>query len=116
LKINHTFSNNDILPIIILKNFFFFSKFLVGGIVDLFKNRVFAVVKTIPAGKTMTYKDVARLAGNPKATRAVGAILRTNYDAEIPCHRVIRTDGSLAGYNRGIEKKKELLRQEALLL
>ena len=77
-----------------------------------FKQKVFNVVKSIPKGKTLTYKEVAVLAGNPKASRAVGAVLKTNYDPHIPCHRVVRSDGSLGGYNRGAQKKKELLKKE----
>jgi O-6-methylguanine DNA methyltransferase len=48
----------------------------------------------------MTYKEVAARAGNPKAARAVGAVMRTNYDPSIPCDRVIASDGSMGGYNR----------------
>ncbi|MBI4268247.1 MGMT family protein [Candidatus Uhrbacteria bacterium] len=78
-----------------------------------FRERVFAAVKTIEKGNVLSYKDVARKAGNPKAARAVGAILKTNYDSAIPCHRVIRSDGSLGGYNRGgIMRKKCLLARE----
>jgi methylated-DNA-[protein]-cysteine S-methyltransferase len=81
-----------------------------------FKSAVLSIVKSIPEGKTLTYKQVATLAGNEKASRAVGAILRTNYDTHIPCHRVIRIDGKLGGYNRGgIEKKKEILVKEGAL-
>lgn len=60
----------------------------------------------------MSYKEVATLAGNPKAARAIGNILNKNYDPEIPCHRVIRSDGKCGGYNRGSENKKILLQQE----
>ena len=61
----------------------------------------------------MTYKEVARRAGNPKAARAVGAIMRTNRNPDIPCHRVIRSDGSLGGYNRGgTERKRQILERE----
>ena len=60
----------------------------------------------------MTYGEVAELAGNPKASRAVGNILHKNYNKAIPCHRVIRSDGKLGGYNRGPENKKELLKKE----
>jgi len=59
--------------------------------------------------------EVARRAGNPKAFRAVGNILNKNYNPDIPCHRVIRSDGSVGGYNRGEEKKKEILKREATL-
>ncbi len=58
----------------------------------------------------MTYGEVARRAGNPRAARAVGTIMRANYDPTVPCHRVVRSDGTLGGYNRGVERKRELLR------
>lgn len=76
------------------------------------RNRVLAVVKKIKRGKTLTYGEVARQAGNPGAARAVGAILHTNYDPTIPCHRVVKSDGALGGYNRGIRKKQFLLQKE----
>ena len=78
-----------------------------------FKTKVLEIVKQIPAGKTLSYGQVAVLAGSPKAARAVGMIMSQNYNLEVPCHRVIRADGKLAGYNRGgIAKKKELLEKE----
>ncbi|HEY4514082.1 MAG TPA: MGMT family protein [Candidatus Paceibacterota bacterium] len=77
-----------------------------------FREKVLAVVAGIPKGKTLAYKEVARRAGNPKAARAVGAIMRANNDPQIPCHRVIRSDGSLGGFNRGAELKKKLLKRE----
>ena len=80
-----------------------------------FKQKVLEVVRKIPKGKTLTYKEVATLAGNPKAYRAVGNILNKNYDPEIPCHRVIRSDGKLGGYNRGEKMKKEKLEKEGAL-
>ena len=58
---------------------------------------------------------VAKRAGNQKSARAVGAILRANSDPKIPCHRVIRSNGTLGGYNRGPKKKRNLLMQEGLL-
>ena len=74
------------------------------------------VIKKIPKGKTLSYRKVAARAGNPNAARAVGAILKTNYDPKIPCHRVIRSDGGLGGYNRGgIKQKKKLLQRENAL-
>lgn len=78
-----------------------------------FKEKVFSVVRRIPKGKTLTYKEVARKAGSPRAYRAVGNIISTNYDPKIPCHRVIRSDGGMGGYNRGIAMKIKLLREEA---
>lgn len=79
-----------------------------------FKEKVLEVVRSIPKGKTMTYAEVAKKAGNSKAYRAVGNILNKNYNPLIPCHRVVRSDGSLGGYNRGAKKKKELLLKERM--
>ena len=81
-----------------------------------FREKVLSVVRKIPKGGSMTYKQVATKAGNPRAARAVGAIMRTNYDPEIPCHRVVRSDGSLGSYNRGgIRRKREILMEEKAL-
>ena len=81
-----------------------------------FAIRVHKIVAEIPKGKTMTYKEVATKAGNPHAARAVGAIMRTNYDETIPCHRVVRTDGGFGDYNRGgTLRKQEILRREGAL-
>ncbi|MFA5714494.1 MAG: MGMT family protein [Candidatus Paceibacterota bacterium] len=79
---------------------------------ESFKEGVLEVVRNIPKGKVMTYKEVAKRIGSPKASRAVGNILNKNYDTSIPCHRVIRSDGSIGGYNRGSKKKEELLKKE----
>jgi len=81
-----------------------------------FKQKVLEVVKKIPKGKTLTYKEVAKKAGNARAWRAVGNILSKNYNPSIPCHRVIRSDGKIGGYNRGEERKKKLLKQEGCIL
>ena len=81
---------------------------------NLFSNKVKEIVKKIPKGKTLSYKEVAVLAGNPKSARAVARIMSANYDPEIPCHRVIRSDGSLGGYNRGGEQaKRDILEAES---
>ena len=77
-----------------------------------FQSRVYAEVKKIPRGKTLTYKDVAQRMGSPRSARAVGNALNKNYDPEIPCHRVVKSDGTVGGYNRGSEKKKEILDSE----
>ncbi len=66
-----------------------------------FTDRVRQIVRNIPKGKTMTYSAVATKAGNPKAARVVGSIMKANYDPEIPCHRVVRSDGNVGDYNRG---------------
>ena len=71
-----------------------------------FKEKVFSVVKKIPRGKILTYGEVARRAGSPRASRAVGSILKTNYSKDIPCHRVIRSDGKrfLQKASKGVGK------------
>ena len=79
-----------------------------------FRKKVLVVVSKIPRGETLTYKKVAELAGSPKAYRAVGNVLHTNFDPKIPCHRVVRSDGRLGGYNRGTRYKLRLLRQEGV--
>lgn len=82
-----------------------------------FAAKVRKVVQSIPKGKTLSYGEVAKQADNPKAARAVANIMAKNYDASIPCHRVIRSDGSLGGYNRGGENaKKRLLEAEGVVL
>ncbi len=82
-----------------------------------FTNTVRTIVAAIPAGKTMTYKEVAIAAGNPNAARAVAMVMSKNFDPMIPCHRVIRTDGELGGYNRGgTNAKKRLLVAEGAVL
>lgn len=80
-----------------------------------FTQAVFDYVRTIPKGKVLTYKEVAEGIGRPKSYRAVGNILNKNYDPEIPCHRVIRSDGKLGGYNRGSDLKRERLKNEQAL-
>lgn len=79
-----------------------------------FKTRVIALVKRIPKGKTMTYGEVAQGAGHPRAARAVGAIMRSNQDDSVPCHRVVAKD-SLGGYNGFKGKKEALLRAEGAI-
>lgn len=74
-------------------------------------------MRGIPKGETLTYKQVAEAAGSPNAARAVGNIMKSNYDPSVPCHRVIRSDGAMGGYNRGgVQSKKELLRSEGVML
>jgi len=76
---------------------------------DNFTAKVKLVVQAIPPGKTLSYQAVAVLAGNPHAARAVARIMANNYDPDIPCHRVIRSDGTLGGYNRGGESVKRAI-------
>ena len=80
-----------------------------------FTKKVYDVVSRIPKGKVLTYKEVARKAGNEKASRAVGNILHKNFDPKIPCHRVIRSDGKLGGYNKGSKNKIKILKKEGFL-
>ncbi|HPN55146.1 MAG TPA: MGMT family protein [Candidatus Moranbacteria bacterium] len=80
-----------------------------------FMEKVFAVVRKIPKGKTLSYKRVAELAGYPKAFRAVGNILNKNHNPKIPCHRVIRSDGKFGGYNRGAGQKEKILKKEGAI-
>ena len=80
-----------------------------------FKDKVYDVVRKIPKGKTLTYKEVAKRAGNENASRAVGNILAKNYDPKIFCHRVIRSDGGIGGYNRGVKNKIAILKKEGAL-
>ncbi len=77
-----------------------------------FTEKVFEVVSKISKGKTLTYKEVAKRAGKERAYRAVGNILNKNYNPKIPCHRVVRSDGKIGGYNRGALLKAKLLRLE----
>ncbi|MEY2703924.1 MAG: hypothetical protein RLY43_2563 [Bacteroidota bacterium] len=80
-----------------------------------FTEKVYEVVRKIPEGKTLSYKQVAIKAGSPNAFRAVGNILNKNYDPKIPCHRVIKSSGELGGYNRGDKNKKKILLKEGFL-
>ena len=81
-----------------------------------FTQKVHEVVKKIPRGKTLTYKEVAKRAGNGNSSRAVGNILSKNYNSNIPCHRVVRSDDSLGSYNRGgTVRKREMLKSEGAL-
>ena len=81
----------------------------------LFSARVRAVVKKIPKGSVLTYADVARRAGNARAYRAVGNSLNKNFSPTVPCHRVVRSDGSIGGYNRGRAAKIKKLRAQGAL-
>ncbi|MEK7652247.1 MAG: MGMT family protein [Patescibacteria group bacterium] len=80
-----------------------------------FKDRVYKVVSRIPKGKTLTYGEVAELAGSPGAFRAVGNIMSKNWDLKIPCHRVVRADGKPGGYNRGRGNKVRILKKEGAI-
>lgn len=83
-----------------------------------FKEKIYKICSSIPKGKVATYGQLARLAGKPKAARAVGGFMRTNPNAPIvPCHRVVASDGSLTGYSGagGIIQKKKMLIEERVI-
>lgn len=80
-----------------------------------FKEKVYKVVSKIPRGETLTYKEVAEKVGSPKAWRAVGTVLGKNVDENVPCHRVIRSDGKTGGYREGRGNKKTLLKKEGAI-
>ena len=84
-----------------------------------FSEKVISIVVRIPKGRTLSYKEVARRAGNEKAARAVGNILNKYYQncvrnkkPAIPCHRVIRSDGKIGGYAMVKKEKMKLLKKE----
>lgn len=82
-----------------------------------FKETVRQIVREIPEGEVMSYKEVAEAAGRPRAHRAVANVMANNYDPTVPCHRVIRSDGGLGGYNRGgVEVKRSLLKKEGAII
>jgi AraC family transcriptional regulator of adaptative response/methylated-DNA-[protein]-cysteine methyltransferase len=79
-----------------------------------FQERVWRALREIPPGTTTTYTEIARRIGMPKAVRAVaGACAANKIAVAIPCHRVVRSDGSLSGYRWGVERKRELIEREA---
>ncbi len=83
-----------------------------------FKDRVYKIVSRIPKGKVLTYGEVARLAGSPNASRAVGNLMAKNPDwPRIPCHRVIRSDGEIGNWSGkgGRNKKLRLLQKEGAI-
>lgn len=77
-----------------------------------FTQRVSCVVSKIPFGKTLSYKEVAKLAKSQKAYRAVGSILKKNINKNLPCHRVIKSNGEIGQYNGLRGDKLELLKYE----
>jgi AraC family transcriptional regulator of adaptative response/methylated-DNA-[protein]-cysteine methyltransferase len=80
-----------------------------------FQQRVWQALREVPAGETVSYAEVARRIGSPRAVRAVAsACAANNLAVAIPCHRVVRVDGSLSGYAWGVERKREMIRREAM--
>ena len=78
-----------------------------------FQSAVWTALRSVPAGRTVSYGELAAMAGSPRAVRAVGAAMASNPVAiVVPCHRVIGSDGSLHGYGGGLDRKEWLLRHE----
>jgi O-6-methylguanine DNA methyltransferase len=84
------------------------------GAETTFTRRVLAVVRRIPVGRVTTYGTVARLAGKPRAARAVGNIMREARAPGLPYHRVIAAGGALGGYGGSVTLKRSLLTAEGL--
>jgi AraC family transcriptional regulator of adaptative response/methylated-DNA-[protein]-cysteine methyltransferase len=79
-----------------------------------FQQRVWSALRAIPAGETVSYAELAKAIGAPRAVRAAAQACAANPLAvAIPCHRVVRTDGDLSGYRWGIERKRALLARES---
>jgi len=84
--------------------------------ITLFQQKVYAFVKKIPKGQMQTYQQVAIGIGKPRAARAVGSALNKNpFAPTVPCHRVIRSDGSIGGFAWGGNKKLQLLKREGAI-
>lgn len=79
-----------------------------------FQRKVYNVVKKIPHGRVSTYRAVARAIGKPRAARAVGGALNKNLFRSVPCHRVVRSDGLIGGYARGVRSKIGILQGEGV--
>lgn len=82
-----------------------------------FPQRVWRLTRRIPQGKVSTYGALAQALGSPRAARAVGGALHVNpFAPKVPCHRVVRSNGNLGGFAAGSSKKRELLRQEGVVI
>jgi methylated-DNA-[protein]-cysteine S-methyltransferase len=82
-----------------------------------FQKKVYKQVMKIPYGQTRSYKWLAEKINNPRAYRAVGNALNKNsYPGAIPCHRVIKSDGSLGGFSKGADAKRRLLNKEGVVI
>ncbi|MFA5994320.1 MAG: MGMT family protein [Parcubacteria group bacterium] len=85
--------------------------------ITAFQKLVYAETKKIPRGKVLTYADIARRIGRPKAARAVGSALHKNpFAPTVPCHRVVRSDGRVGGFAFGQKEKIARLEKEGILI
>ncbi len=83
-----------------------------------FRQKIYNIASKIPEGRVATYGQLAKMAGSPGASRAVGLCMKTNPDMKtVPCHRVVASNGALTGYafGKGIETKKEKLLNEGVI-
>lgn len=81
--------------------------------VTLFQKKVYAATRRIPSGRVSTYAEIAKAIGQPGACRAVGNALHNNpFAPEVPCHRVVKSDGSMGGFASGYRRKIEVLSTE----
>jgi len=80
-----------------------------------FTEKVYELCKKIPKGKVSTYKDIS-LQLNSKAYRAVGNVLNKNKSKQVPCHRVIKSNGEIGGFARGTKNKIKLLKKEGIII
>jgi len=82
-----------------------------------FRYRVYSVVRKIPKGRVATYKSIAKAIGRPRAVRAVGNALNKNpFAPKVPCHRVVKSDGSIGGFASGSKKKIKILQEEGVVV
>jgi methylated-DNA-[protein]-cysteine S-methyltransferase len=81
----------------------------------LFEKKVYKAVSKIPRGKVRSYKQIAEDIGSPHAYRAVGNALNKNpYIGQVPCHRVVRSNGTIGGFQKGAQLKLRLLKKEGV--
>lgn len=82
-----------------------------------FQEKIYKILKKVPSGKVTTYGILAKQAGVPKASRAVGNALNVNpYAPDVPCHRVVRSDGTIGGFASGTKNKTRILKTEGILI
>ncbi len=82
---------------------------------SVFQKQVYDLISRIPRGRISTYRAVARALDKPRASRAVGNALHNNpFAPQVPCHRIIKSDGRVGGYGGGPEKKQAMLKKEGV--
>lgn len=82
---------------------------------ESFSEKCYAALRKIPAGKVTTYGELAKAIGSPRAARAVGNAMNKNpYAPEVPCHRVVCSDGKIGGFASGVNEKIKMLKEEGI--